>query len=312
MAKQDETSGRHWDAYWSTKDTDRAAVTGDAPGDLFDESWRGFLDDCAEIHAAPAFIDLACGAGVILKRALETPSLTARLYCGLDYSEAAARALRGSYGVAAGTTCGVVASADHLPIAARSFDIVASQFGLEYAGIEAFPEAARILSDKGRGQFIVHYKQGGIYQECADNFRILSAIIDADIIGCGRDLLGPDPMAAEKALATKVSGLRAESNGPERSARITFERLARDLARIAMRRQAFDPAEILTWLSAIEHEVLAFRDRMQSMLNAALDEAQARNAIGLMEAQGVTVEPLKALTPEGATVPAAWLFRFHR
>ena len=63
-----DSSAAHWEAYWNAAGGRSAAVSGDAPGDLFDEIWRRFLRDALGRAAAPSLLDLACGAGVLLDR----------------------------------------------------------------------------------------------------------------------------------------------------------------------------------------------------------------------------------------------------
>ena len=52
--------------------------------------------------------------------------------------------------------------ATELPLPDSSFDFVVSQFGVEYAGIDAFIEAARLVKPGGQLSLLCHYQDGYI------------------------------------------------------------------------------------------------------------------------------------------------------
>lgn len=90
-------------------------------------------------------LDLACGSGYVLGRVVGAVRRRAARHvfiAGLDGSVAALRALEGrwraAYLVAGDVRC--------TPFAERSFDVVLSQFGLEYAGLDAFCAAADLVT----------------------------------------------------------------------------------------------------------------------------------------------------------------------
>lgn len=307
----------HWEAYWSAAGGRRAAVSGDAPGDLFDEVWRAFLTDALSQREAPKLLDLACGAGVILDRALETVSLSpsngeARLV-GLDYASSAAAAVARKQTPENASIHGVAASAAALPFADAAFDIVASQFGVEYAGMDAFSEAARVLAPGGAMQFIIHYRGGGIDRECAENARVLGAVLQRGLFESATDAIrGPDHDGAIAGLKAIYAELKPYLEGEPVAAKEMLARLLGDVSRLVSRRQAYAPAEAVGWCEAMRAEVMLYEGRMRAMTESALDGDGVRDARDKLASRGAVVSAPEALTPKGKSMSAAWLIKTER
>ena len=301
----------YWDAYWRTGAAVRgAAVTGDAPGDKFDSYWRDFFSSLLRETAAPRVIDLACGAGAVIRRA--TQSFGPQAVClGADYAFHAAASLASARRDGAGALFGVAASADLLPFHDRSFDVVVSQFGLEYAGLDAFREAGRILAPGGAGQLIVHYKGGGIERECAENASVLHAILEAHLFETAEQAFSGDASASQK-LNAIFKSLTPLSGGAPAAAKMLLRRLLQDVARLMARRKAYEPDDALGWLTAMRHEISAYYARMRAMTQAALNAEDIGKARERLSESGAVTQVCEAVTIAGKTAPAAWRIVFNR
>lgn len=308
-------SSAHWQAYWSAPEGRRAAVSGDAAGAIFDEVWRRFLRAAFASKTNPSFLDLACGAGVVLERAMEAidgGQVEKILFVGLDFAPSAAAAIARKTAPDEAIVAGVAATADTIPFSDGVFDIVVSQFGLEYAGLGAFDEAARVLAPGAAFQFVVHYKDGAIYRECCENRRVLDAILESGffetIIAAIR---GPDHDGAIAKLNSIFDSLKRLLEGDRVAAKEMLGRLLSDAARLVARRQAYHPDEAVAWCEAMRNELALYEGRMRAMTQSALDRAGIEAARNRLLAQNPSIfrPEVNALTPQGSSIPAAWLLK---
>lgn len=313
MSSDDKSRSAHWEAYWNAAAGRRAAVSGDAPGDLFDHVWQRFLKEALGANSEPRLLDLACGAGVLLDRALETSSSLSvnGQFVGLDYAvSAAASVARKPAPAEEAVVQGVAASASALPFADGAFDIVISQFGVEYAGLDAFDEAARVLAPGGVIQFIIHHKDGGIDRECTENARVLDAVLKSGLFETAIDAIrGPDVDGAIAKLKDILASLKSCLDGDPVAAKQMLGRLMGDVAQLVSRRQAYHPSEAIGWCEAMRGEIVLYEGRMRAMMQSALDEAGVAEARTRLGRCGATIAMPEALMPKGKIIPAAWLLR---
>lgn len=314
MTSSRTSQAAHWEAYWGAASGRRAAVSGDAPGDLFDEIWRAFLANALSAREKLSLLDLACGAGVILDRALEIAGASAGVndarFVGLDYAGSAAAAVARKQTPKNAAITGVAASAAELPFTNGAFDFVISQFGIEYAGMNAFDEAARTLAPGGAMQFIIHYRGGGIDHECTENARVLKAILQHGLLDVAMDAIrGPDHDDAIAKLKTVFALLKPCLEGERVAAKDMLARLLGDVSQLVSRRKAYAPAEALGWCEAMRTEVVLYEGRMRAMTQSALDGAGVKDARARLASCGAKIATPEVLTPKGKTIPAAWLLK---
>jgi SAM-dependent methyltransferase len=304
---------RHWEAYWRAAKGRGAAVSGDAPGDLFDLQWGEFLETAFRKHDNPRLLDVACGAGVVIDRGIEILRRTqgeASLLCGLDYAASAAVEINRKPSLPVARLAGVAASAHALPFQDESFDIVVSQFGIEYAGIKAFGEVMRIFSPRASAQFIIHYRDGGIDRECSRNAAVLESLKTQCLFETALSAVrGQDLEASREKLRIIISNLNLHLDGEPLAAKQMLSRLLTDIATLVSRQNAYRLDDIVLWLEAMQVEVELYAGRMRAMTECALDAGEVCEVIELMSARGSAVSDPVRLIPHGRSEPAAWLIK---
>lgn len=312
----------HWQDFWQGGGKADQALGGTAQRAFLDRFWTAFFED-APVGPRPAVIDVAAGSGAVIARAQRL--LSARgvspLCIAVDYAPAAAAALRRE----APGVFALVADAGRLPFRDGAADIVVSQFGIEYAGLMAFAEAARALAPGGAFHAIAHYKGGAIDAECAENARLLKAVEETALIGRARAALaatyerlarGAHPLADSRAEATlRMAAQKAASAitaAPNFAAKAMLERFLGDLDRLSARRLAYDPREALAWLDGMAASLSAYRQRMEAMRAAALDRKRVDAALQAFAAAGLIDMSARPAAFLDGGEPAAWIIIARR
>ncbi len=271
--------------------------------------------------ASLSVLDAACGEGALLRaardRAGAVDDLSLHLHC-TDIAPAAVRAAAESVGDAL-PVAPVVADGAALPYADESFDCVVSQFGLEYAGVDAFADAARVTAPTGALSALVHREGGAIEVECRANLALLEAVREAGLLrtlerlsslatrqAAGKAAPAALTRAVERfhtASASVGEALRAAQPG---AARTLIERLWRDCSTAAARAGRYGAGDLEAWLAAHAAELDAYAHRMRSMIEAARDEAEMAEIASGLEAYGLTTVDIGEVRARDGDPPLAW------
>jgi len=293
-----------WGNYWEGRAAGKAGaalvgvgVESDAELDAF------WIKALSERDKASRVLDLATGAGTVLRtaKAQGFEDLT-----GVDISEAALAALsREVEGVRS-----VVASVDALPLEDQSFDVVTSQFGLEYAGaMKAAGEAARVVAPGGVFVAVCHLSDGAIAQEVQGKRDAAQAILESGFIERAKAVFAASD--AEFAEAAQAFGpAQAQVLGQAKAGDRMAAHLYAGTQQLHERAGAYALEDRLGWLEGMGGEIRAFVGRMESMLEAALNETQVTEMVGVLEAQGLSVKSPEAMELGGKA--AAWVVKAAR
>jgi ubiquinone/menaquinone biosynthesis C-methylase UbiE len=246
--------------------------------------WQAFFDSCAPADTA-RLLDLGCGHGAVTALA-ESYALNGQRdfrITSLDVSRAAIGLIKAQHP----NVTTVCASADKIPLPDACVDHVISQFGIEYAPSDAACEAARVLRPGGTLAFVMHLKHGAIWDECRDNRDALDAVSDSGVLPAFIRLIGENLALrrgdgsheaftqADRALAPCVRAMEAVMDEYGRGACAGFVfRTYDDIAHMYRKMTAFDPVEVIAWATELQCAMTAWRERMHSMLDAALGETE--------------------------------------
>jgi SAM-dependent methyltransferase len=267
-----------WSAYWRDADVDgcTAAFPIEARNRIAN-SWRRRL----EPHRGQTLLDIACGKGAVLAiaRALGVDGVTGVDLAEVDAADGAVRT-------------GI--DARNLPFAAASFDVVVSQFGVEYAGLEAAGvEAARVC--RARLLLLTHAAEGPVVAHARDQVAQVEWLQGQDAVGrLATHFRAPTPAKAadiDRLLAACVTRAGADQNV---SVLESFYRTA-----IALQDHA-DPARELEHFA---HEMTEHAERLRTMIAAAPTRAALAGLVRLLESRG-----FMAVVEEEGTPPIGyWL-----
>jgi SAM-dependent methyltransferase len=267
-----------WGAYWRDADVDgcTAAFPIEAR-DRIANGWRRRL----EPHIGQTLLDIACGKGAVLAiaRGLGVDRVT-----GVDLAE--------THAADGAVRTGI--DARELPFTATSFDVVVSQFGVEYAGLElAGVEAARVC--RGRLLLLTHAAEGPVVAHARDQVAQVEWLQGQDAVGrLATHFSAPTPATAadiDRLLAACVTRAGTDQNV---SVLESFYRTA-----IALQDHP-DPARELEHLA---HKMTEHAERLRTMIAAAPTRAALAGLIRLLESRGFT-----AVVEEEGTPPIGyWL-----
>lgn len=306
---------RSWDAYWAGTGTTGAFSSGGVSHPAIDACWNTLFSDLDRRDAGYALLDIATGNGAVVERALAGPAGDSFRVTCVDISDAAIDNVVARF---PGVT-GIVADAREIPLDDAGFDLVTSQFGVEYAGLAAITEAARLVAPAGRLVMLLHTDTGSIHQECSDSLAAITALQEARFVPLARVFFdagfnavrGGDRAAYDDAGRKLAPAVQAAeqiiSRFGEDVAGGTVAKLYADVGRIHERIQYFDADEVLQWITAMEAELDAYNARMASMMNAAIDRQTFDKICRQLEDDGFELQSADALRPAGEDMPLAWI-----
>ena len=309
-----------WDTYWQGADGSGAYSAGGTSHPVIVDFWNEFFRSVSVNYESPGIVDIASGSGAILENAAkvfgdELPNFTC-----VDISESAIRSICERYPAVTGIT----ADARDIPLPSEEYTIATSQFGLEYAGLDAIDEALRLIAPSGSLALLIHHRQGGIYRQCAASLSAVTQMIEARFLPLTTMTFkeafevcrGAPPAKYEAAAKQFVPAIRAmegimRQHG-QHVADGTILRLYQDVRNIHGRIQNYDPGEVLGWLQGMQGEVEAYAGRMQSMCDAAVDASAFDALCDRVEAQGYVIDRRDSLIVPGRDEPLAWVLVARR
>ena len=304
-----------WDSYWQGAQTSGAYTGGGSSHPLVTSFWTHFFVVGKDRNSTPRIIDIASGNGAVVDCANTAFEGQLPEFTCLDVSASAIRILEERFpGVQ-----GIVADAASIPLDSASFDIVTSQFGVEYAGLEAVNEVTRLLAPGGELALLLHHRDGVIYEQCSASLDATRQMQTAGFIPkCIRmfetgfaALQGGDRAAynaAGKQFAPAIKAMEAilAQHGAD-VADGTILRLYRDVRTIHGRMPHYEPGEVTGWLEKLNEETEAYAGRMASMLDVAIDDARFRQVCTELNEQGIEVLRAEPLASADDKPPLAWV-----
>lgn len=317
-SEQPSAPSAHWEDFWRDAGGDGEVMGGDRQRPTLEAYWRDVFVR-AGFGRADLILDIASGAAPIARiAAAALPADDQPAFLCADYAPAALTAARRAAGDGV-----LLVACDALrpPFRESRFAGIVSQYGLEYVGNAGFAAAARLLAPGGRLAAIVHYRDGVIESECAENARLVRGALDAGLIESAKRLLeasGPGAPGDSQSRAARDVRAAFETVGailraaPPSSARALVSRYAQDVARVAQRRAAFARDEAAGWIEAVGARLEAYAARMNAMVAAARDEGDMAEISGSLSREGLSEFVCAPLAFDPAQAPGAWRLEARR
>lgn len=313
------THRESWNDYWSGAQRAGISPHAGAQDPALADFWTTWFRNCALADNGEArILDLGSGHGAVTGHAESVAHSEHRHFditC-LDNSQAAVDLV----GVEHPEVTAICAGAENIPLPDRVFDHIVSQFGLEYAPLAAADEVARTLRPAGSIAFIMHLRDGAVFGECRDNRDALDAVSASGVFPAFTRLV-EESLAlrrgqgshsaferADRALSSCVKAMEATllKYGRDVGGGLVFRTYA-DIGHMYQKLQAFDPQEVIAWAQRAETAISAWRDRMQSMLDAALDDRALQVWQDRLAAGGIALEKPTSLSMGEPPRDGAWL-----
>lgn len=216
--------------------------------------------------------------------------------------------------------------AESLPFEAGRFDLVCSQFGLEYSDLEqSVPETARVLRHDGHIALIMHHARSAAVLAARDEVAQVDFVLEeAKLYLKARNLLraeadtgtrrrsgSPHPKVVKKRKAVDQAIQQIEANARQRqSNRLLVGPLnyVREVLTLAGRD---GPAQALAWLDEAHRRVRATRERLAAMQAAAHDDQTMAEFIESLAAAGFDTPACSTLIEDNDEV-VGWQVRARR
>lgn len=303
-----------WDTYWHGTGEIGAYSSGGVNHPAILAFWDEFFQTVKQDYAAPKIIDIASGNGAVVERALATFGDELPDFTCLDVSDAAIANIRDRFpGVD-----GIVTDVRAIPLDSGSFDVATSQFGVEYAGLAAIDEVARLPGTGGRLALLLHSQSSSIRRECVETLDAIAQLLESrfiphaiEMFSAGFDAVrGADRVpyeAAAKLLAPAIEVLETiMKQYGQHVAGDTIARLYNDVDKIHQRIQHYEPGEVLNWLKRMDGELDAYAGRMSSMRNCAIDNESFEQIVAGLRNRDYTIDRAEPLLIPDHDLPLAW------
>lgn len=304
-----------WDRYWQGTSQTGAFASGGVSHPAINDFWVAFFNDVKSIYTHPRLLDVATGNGAIVKTALRAFGDVPNEVSCLDISPAAIENINNSFP----QVKGFVSDAASINMQSGTFDIVTSQYGIEYAGSDAVIEAARLVKPKGVLTLLMHCESGYIYKECEQSLDAVTRVQNADFIALASNvfkaafeaLSGSDRQPYEAAGLNLMPAISELENimreYGNHVAGDTICQLYNDVNDIHQNIKKYALTDILSWLNKMDEELDAYAERMSSMINAAISLSTMEDIKATLVAQGFTLEMADKLYGPNNELAMAWV-----
>lgn len=288
-----------WSEYWQQEGASGEVFVGKdgAPHPALAAFWQTQLP-----QPGARIIDLACGAGSVFAHVGDPRQYELH---AADFSIDAISILRQRDPAILAT----VSSAAEPPYPDGSFDMVVSQFGVEYAGIDAFRTAGRLVRAAGKLAMLCHYENGTIDRKNRELLAGATVARDTNFIDKAAAMVEAAFSSSAQALDTAARSFapseRALAAAVSRYRGGVHTHLYGGFRQLFERRAAYELKDITDWLEAMAVDLETNIVRLTAMCEAALSNEQIDHIGHDLRGEGfeVTTRPFHGSDRD---VPVAW------
>jgi len=291
-----------WSEYWEN-DSPKGEVFVTSQGDKHPALAEYWAQTFQSLARGTNIIDLASGAGSVFACLPEDHGY--ELFAA-DISEVALTLLSERFP----STHTVACSAANVPFDDGSFDLVVSQFGIEYAGVEAFAEAARVLAEGGGFVALCHISGGHVDSGYQAQLKEARVVEESDFIDIAKRLttaaFSGNVANLERAQQDFIAVTKHVGEGLFRPGHGIHAHLFHGFRQLYERRKQYDLTDITGWLDAMLGELDVNLDRLTRMCAAALSESDVHEIRRIFEEQGLEDVHCMPFETPGNELPVAW------
>lgn len=308
-------SANSWDAYWQGTGENGAFTSGGVSHPEIQKFWLDFFNSIKNDFNSPKILDVASGNGAVIEHALSVFQDQASDITSVDISDSAIQNINHRFP----HIKGIVSDASVIPLKSETFDIVTSQYGVEYAGHNAILEAARLVANGGLLALILHIESGSIHHHSMQNLAAMEKLEESKFIPLAikmfdagfKAVKGADRADYETAasnLAPAISEFeQIMTHYGQNIADNTIVRLYNDVGQIHQQLQSYDADEVIEWLNRMSAELIAYTERMSSMCRSAMSNQKFETVQNELENLGFSIKSAETLMVSDHRKPMAWI-----
>lgn len=309
------TGGEVWTRYWNNRDS---AASGSGSVLENDNEFSGFWrQQLGDMNSSSSVLELACGAGPVLRLA---DTLGFSQLSGVDIAPNAIALLN----QAIPSVNSVVASAAETGLCDNSFDLIVSQFGIEYSPhAPTAKEIHRLLKKGGKMLALCHHSNGLLASEDHVQYDAASQILDSGFIPAFKAFLEAEAAYKQSQSPDLNSSVQAAAIQLQKSQQSLVKTVQTHPNSIAAhlyqgsrslfeRRQSYNLQDILNWFDQMDVEVSLLKERMASMLSVSMDETSICKFTDHLEHSGLNISPTNTFQPEECASPLAWIVEAYK
>lgn len=277
MGDRDEAkgAGSPWRDYWRLGHADVAgdAASGSGAGRT-DAAWLPWF---ADISGGAKVLDLCTGGAAVLRNAAQAAQAAGKSFDLIGVDEALLPEDPSLVALGVRRTGGTSITA--LPFPDSAFDVVTSQFGIEYADHSpALSEVARVARPSASVRFLLHHADSEITRQATASLAAYDAVIgDGRLVDQCRTAYGsrlngaPEDEAARNGQALRAAVLAVAARVGADPALSTTRYMLSYINDLAMGVDRYSPMSALQCIQEFEDRNSAWRERHRLQVAAAMD-----------------------------------------
>lgn len=299
------SQSKNWTNYWQ-KEGAGGEVYVDKNGGkspFLSHFWQKRFSLFNKDNETKKVIDIASGAGSIF---VELPKEHSFELFAADVSSHALEQLNARIDNVRTTVC----SANAIPFDDQYFDVVLSQFGIEYGGNAAFEEATRLLNKGGELVFLCHYEDGSI--DSRNKIELAGAYLVKEIkfvekaISVTQSAFSGDVEAFNKECDSFVEVEPKLAEFCQGHPNGVHAYLYSGFKKLFSQRKSYQEGDIVKWLEQMALEVDKSILRLKEMRKAALNVSDMQNITQRMVSSGLRKVEFVPLNLPNNKLPLAW------
>jgi ubiquinone/menaquinone biosynthesis C-methylase UbiE len=295
------TSNAGWRDYWKADRPASCMPQNERTAQEIAATWQQWFAECA---GGSRILDIATGNGIVLNHAAAAGRQLHRAFAltGVDLADIDPQRYLTSLedDMRAATFIGAVA-AERLPFETRSFDVVVSQYGLEYADLEqALAEVARVLAPGGMLHWLAHSESSEVVQQNREQALEVEYLLAARgpvyymNTFVARQRRRKDMQYSMEML--NESFARAYEWCKAHPPAKVVQEMCSGFADIANRWQAYDPVDLAKMLEDSERRLTSHSARIRSLLDAVMTPQRRQSLQAILTRapwQNLTIDPVR-------------------